>query len=110
MSIRESSTRLRQAPRSQLRVRIPRPITQGNILDADEVTNSGNDSFKANTNRPRLFGEKSGDQSGGDSVKNVRDGVHDGIQGFRDGVRNVVKTVTGRGNDHDGDNSATGGS
>lgn len=91
-------------------MRIPRPITQGNILDADEVTNSGNDSFKANTNRPRLFGEKSGDQSGGDSVKNVRDGVHDGIQGFRDGVRNVVKTVTGRGNDHDGDNSATGGS
>jgi len=83
---------------------------QGNILDADEVTNSGSDSSKANTNRPRLFGEKSGDQSGGDSVKNVRDGVHDGIQGFRDGVRNVVKTVTGRGNDHDGDNSGTGGS
>ncbi len=83
---------------------------QGNILDADEVTNSGSDSSKANTNRPRLFGEKFGDQSGGDSVKNVRDGVHDGIQGFRGGVRNVVKTVTGRGNDHDGDNSATGGS
>jgi hypothetical protein len=84
---------------------------QGNILDADEVTNSGSDSPKANTNRPRLFGEKSGDQTDGDnSVKNVRDGVHDGIQGFRDGVRNVVKTVTGRGDDHNGDNSVAGGS
>jgi len=87
----------------------PKTQSKGNTLGADEVTNSSSDLSKVNTNRPRLFGGTSGDQSGGDnSVKNVRDGVHDGIQGFRNGIRNVVKTVTGGNNEHDGDNSAGG--
>jgi hypothetical protein len=47
------------------------------------------------------FGSNStGRSGGGAALKTVRNGIRDGIEGLREGVRNVVKTVTGRGDDH----------
>ena len=72
--------------------------TNKDVMAADGVVEASAD----NGHRPRPFGSNSTSRSGGGAGLNtLRDGIRDGIQGFREGVRNVVKTVTGRGVDHD---------
>jgi hypothetical protein len=55
-----------------------------------------------NGHRSRPFGSNSTSRSGaGAGLNTLRDGIRDGVQEFRQGVRDVVKSVTGRGDDHE---------
>ena len=77
--------------------------------DADEGTNEGvmavdgvTDQRGGNQHGPRSDGANSHSQNiGGAGLSTLREGISDGIEGFREGVRKAVKTVTGRGDDHD---------
>jgi hypothetical protein len=74
-----------------------------NTLDTDEVTNSGLDTSKVNTHRPRLFGDDSGSEAGSSPTPKS---VGKGIQGIGDTVRNVVKGLTGKGRQDEGADSS----
>jgi hypothetical protein len=76
---------------------------KGNILDTDEVTNSGVDSSKANAHRPRLLGNDTGTEAGSSPTAKS---MGKGIQGIRDTVRNVVKGLTGSGRQDEGADSS----
>jgi hypothetical protein len=77
--------------------------------DADEGTNrdvmatDGAATGPSNDgHRTRLFGGDSTSRSGGGAGQTtLREGIRDGVEAFREGVRNVVKTVAGRGDNHD---------
>jgi hypothetical protein len=80
------------------------------VQDADEGTNtdvmaadeSAVEAPGADGRRPSPFGSNSMSRYGGGAGLNtLRDGIRDRIHGFREGVRDVVRTVTGRGVDHD---------
>jgi hypothetical protein len=74
-----------------------------NTLDTDEVTNSGVDTSKVNTHRPRLFGDDSGSEAGS---RPTPKSMGKGIQGIGDTVRNVVKGLTGKGRQDEGADSS----
>jgi hypothetical protein len=83
--------------------------TDGNVLNADTVTNAGTDgpSTAKKHNRVRLeTSNPGGSRTGATGLSSFRDGVRDGLAGLRDGVRDAVKTVTGRGDKADGATSA----
>jgi hypothetical protein len=74
-----------------------------NTLHTDDVTNSGVDTSKVNTHRPRLFGDDSGSEAGSSPTPKS---VGKGIQGIGDTVRNVVKGLTGKGRQDEGADSS----
>lgn len=92
-------------------VRSPSAVADeaGNVVDADEVTNTGTvkPATPKRTNQARLLSTVPGQSdTGATGLKSVRDEVRGGIRGLRDGVRDVLKSLTGRGASAEAEKSA----